>query len=296
MPKDRAESAYRFRVEAAELARNRTHPKHEANADEARYGSACYPMSFTKGLEHDSNTGLVANAADFEAFRSAIDNGFVEPFTTRVPVPRDHARRQWEAPTAGLVFELQGPDPQAVTMAAAPELGDIELAFEMGEVYELALLRDVPFNQFDAGGSSQDLQDSIDRLNDLEFAQRNFPGDRGRTKKIENALDKQTAFRGSSPGVENGPYLSQFMLIGSGPNVEAGKVGFGAQAIDQRVLEAKPRDDYMMKWEDWRFVQDGYELRPDGKLGQDLTGATRLSTRRAIWRRMFTSMRFIKPI
>ena len=124
MPNDRAESAFRARVEAAELARSRTHPVHRANPDEQRYAGAHYPMSFTKGLKHSETLGTVEDPAHFEAFRSAIDAGFIEPFTTRVPVPTTFdgeaiERRKWEAPTAGLVFDLQGPDPQAVTMAPA---------------------------------------------------------------------------------------------------------------------------------------------------------------------------------
>lgn len=281
MPNDRAQSAYRFRVEAAELARNRTHPKHEANGDEARYGSACYPMSFTKGLGHNYATGLVADAAHFEAFRSAIDNGFVEPFTTRVPVPRDKARRQWEAPTAGVVYELEGPDPQAVTMAPAPELCSDELTFEMAEVYELALLRDEPFYAFDAGGGSRELTESIERLNKLSYVKNEFResncGRAGRPRKTEIVdgkceITRQTAFRGSSPGADAGPYLSQFMLIGSAGDPRDGKIAYGAQQIDQRVLRAKDHDDYMVSWDDWYEVQQGY--KPNGD-GQDFTGPPR---------------------
>ena len=291
MSNDRAQSAYDFRVEAANFARNREHPKHEANPDEPRYGTACYPMNFTKGLEHNAKTGLVANIADFEAFRTAIDNGFAEPFTTRVPVPQrplnpkkpkegNAPRRQWEAPTAGVVFELEGPDPQAVTMPPAPALCSDELTFEMAEVYELALLRDTPFNQFDADGTSQDLQDAITRLNELEFAKQDFPGSRGRKTLAPMLVDQQTAFRGSSPGVENGPYISQFMLIGNnlptanktGP--EDGFIQYGAQVIDQRVFQANENDDYMMKWDDWLFVQDGFNPG-SGLSGQSLTGHRR---------------------
>ena len=87
MKSDRAQAAYEFRVEGAEKAKQREHPTHQANPDEARYAGARYPMSFTKGLEHDNTTGLVDRSADFEAFRAAIDNGFAEPFTTRVRVP-----------------------------------------------------------------------------------------------------------------------------------------------------------------------------------------------------------------
>ncbi|MEO0893372.1 MAG: bromoperoxidase [Pseudomonadota bacterium] len=262
MPNDRAESAYRFRLEAAEKARHRYHPDHEANPDEARYGTACYPMSFTKGLEHDEKTGLVAETSDFEAFRTAIDDAFVEPFTTRVPVPRRDGtdRRLWEAPTAGVVFELQGSDPQAVTMPPAPELGSDELSFEMAEVYELALLRDEPFTSFEGAGSAA-VNTSVGRLNSMAFATANFPGTRGRTSAFANALDAKTAFRGSSPGVEKGPYLSQFMLIGSAGNPADGFIGYGAQVIDQRVAQAATGDDHMVIWNDWLDVQRGFDTR-----------------------------------
>ncbi|MEJ6388178.1 hypothetical protein [Gymnodinialimonas ulvae] len=270
MPKDRAESAHRFRIEAADVAHNRPHPTHQANADEARYGSACYPMSFTKGLEHDEDTGLVADPADFLAFRACVDNGFVEPFTTRVPVPGGKPRRMWEAPTAGLVFELQGPDPQAVTMPPAPELCSDELTYEMAEVYELAILRDTPFTEFE--GASSTLDPSIGRLNALDYAQNNFAepdGTVGRERLGGPMLTPQTAFRGSGPGADKGPYLSQFMLIGTmdrdtevGP--QDGLIRYGAQTINQRVSETKHGDDYMTTWGTWLHVQNGFNPNDDG--------------------------------
>ena len=286
MPKDRAESAYRFRVEAADLAHDRPHPNHQANPDEARYATACYPMSFTKGLEHDEATGLVADTADFLAFRECVDNGFVEPFTTRVPVLRDKPRRMWEAPTAGLVFELQGPDPQAVTMPPAPELCSDELTYEMAEVYELALLRDTAFT--DIEGATSALDASVGRLNALDFAQNSFAepdGTLGRERIGGPVLSPQTAFRGSGPGADKGPYLSQFMLIGStdkaGNMPEDGKITYGAQTVDQRVLEAETGDDHMTDWQSWLHVQNGFNVnaRPDcepGSMGQTFTGETRL--------------------
>ena len=112
MPKDRRKTAYRVRVEAADLAYHRHHPQHVANPDEGRYAAAHYPMSFTKGLEHDDALGIVKDPAHFEAFRHAIDEGSIAPFTTNVRVPT-HAslgRRRWEAPTAGVVYDLEGPD------------------------------------------------------------------------------------------------------------------------------------------------------------------------------------------
>ena len=104
--------AKRVRDSVSQKAFDRVHPEHKDNGDERRCASANYAMSFTKGLDHDWTTGLVNGTGDFEAFRSAIDNGFIESFTRQVPVPRNEPHRKWEAPTAGIVYELQGPDPQ----------------------------------------------------------------------------------------------------------------------------------------------------------------------------------------
>lgn len=277
MPKDRVESAYRVRVEAADAARQRHHEPHLANRDEQRYAGAHYPMSFTKGLDHDETTGVVKDAAHFEAFRGAIDEGYIEPFTSRVPVPvmPEHGRRKWEAPTAGVAYDLQGPDPQAVTMAPAPALGSSELDFEMAEVYELALLRDVPLTSFDTGGGTgeADIDAAVTRLNAMDFAANGFRG-RPRTVDAGGQLDRQTVFRGSSPGVEVGPYLSQFLWIGTedqagGTGLADGKITFGGQAIDQRVLHAEDGDDYMIRWEDWHKVQQGFDVNHCGP-GQSL--------------------------
>lgn len=81
-------TAQRVRQDAIDLAAHRDHPQHQANGDEQRYESANYAMSFSKGLDHDTTTGLVEQSGDFEAFRSAIDNGLAEDFTRHVAVPR----------------------------------------------------------------------------------------------------------------------------------------------------------------------------------------------------------------
>ena len=308
---DRRQESYAVRLEAAELARSRQHPEHKANGDEQRYAGAQYFMSFTKGLPHNEDTGLIQEPQDFVEFRRAIDDGFIEPFTDRVrhgakfkvvngkvahvpacDVPDDF--RQWEAPTAGVAFELEGPDAQAGTMPPAPPLMldahtvNPELAFEMAEVYELAILRDKPFNSFESDGNDTHVQNSIDRLNRLDYIQKyqdvccDQPGrPRKLAEKIvegsESAqpikqLDLQTVFRGSSPGVEVGPYLSQFLLIGNtdinqdangkgGGSVADGQIVYGVLQIDQRVPVATPKQDYMTDLHKYVEVQRG--LRPD---------------------------------
>lgn len=268
---DRRIEAKRFREDAAQLAFDRDHPTHLANGDEQKFASSKYLMSFTKGLRHDTGTGLIEARADFEAFRQAIDNGVIEPFTTRVRVRTTEGkdRRMWEAPTAGVVFDLEGPDAQAVTMPPAPALGSDELTFEMAEVYELALVRDVPFEQFDDRGASPDLTPSINRLNAMAYmqdakARGEFSG-RPRSIGGNGMLNRQVVFRGASPGVTEGPYLSAFLLMGNDDrtgNRSAldGQIVYGAQSIDQRVPAAPVGDDYMVDWTEYLEVQEGFRV------------------------------------
>ena len=285
---DRRQEFYAVRLEAAELARSREYPIHKANGDEQGYADEQYFMSFTKGLPHNPDTGLLQDAQDFVEFRRAIDDGFIDPFSDRVrhgakfevvsagggytvqpdPCPTNDFR-QWEAPTAGVVFELEGPDAQAVTMPPAPPLLDAsgnanpELIFEMAEVYELAILRDQPFNDFETGGVNSSITDAVARLNALSYVSNQT----GRPRKVNSAgqLDAQTIFRGSSPGVEVGPYLSQFLLIGNadrngGGGVEEGLINYGSLQIIQKVPIAEPGQDYMVTMADYVKVQRG--IRP----------------------------------
>ncbi|MGP1375856.1 MAG: vanadium-dependent haloperoxidase [Almyronema sp.] len=301
---DRRQEAYAVRLEAAELARSREYPIQQANGDEQRYAGSQYFMSFTKGLPHNPHTGLLAEAQDFVEFRRAIDDGFIDPFSDRVRhgakfevVPAESGYtvqpvevppnnfRQWEAPTAGIVFELQGPDAQAVTMPPAPPLlvapgkANAELAFEIAEVYELALLRDQPLNEFESCHANPKIQAALDRLNHLSYISHQT----GRPRKVnaEGKLDFGNLFRGSSPGVEVGPYLSQFLMIGNsdrnrGGTVAEGKITYGVLQIDQRVPVAKPAKDYMTDMPAYVQVQRGLQpavnpeiyVAPDGSDAQ----------------------------
>ncbi|MEM6450688.1 MAG: vanadium-dependent haloperoxidase [Cyanobacteria bacterium P01_D01_bin.105] len=262
----REEQSCQIRIDAAQMAKDRPHPDHLANGDEQRFASANYAMCFTKGLEHCKDTGLIVNRGDFEDFRRAIDEGQIDEFTTNVR-PAPNKARAWEAPTAGIVYELEGPDPQAVTMAPAPALGSDELAYEMAEVYELALLRDQPLVEFSTGTTNTAIQSSLDRLNALPYTTEGFPG---RDRTTENgAVTPQTLFRGSSPGVAVGPYLSQFMLIGNeqpgNKGIAHGFIQYGALQINQRVPVATAQD-YLIEKEDWLDAQNGVSLRKNEEL------------------------------
>ncbi len=282
MTDNRQQKAKEIRESAGLMAHNRKYITHQSNGDEQRYAGALFAMSFTKGLEHNRSNGLIRNANDFRAFRSAIDNGYVDAFTTSVPSAPDK-KRQWEAPTAGLVYDLQGPDSHAVTMPPAPELGSIELAYEMAEVYELALLRDEPLSDFSETAANTNITNSLTRLNNIGYE---VTGNNDRPRKnVGGNITAQTAFRGSSPGVESGPYLSQFMLLGNKSvagdgNVTDGIIQYGALSADQRVPVASPGTDFMTEWNNWLDVQNGADPQTGNEAG--IFGAPASVTRRFI--------------
>jgi hypothetical protein len=145
-----------------------------------------------------------------------------------------------------LVYDLQGPDSQAVTMA--PVLGSSELAYEMAEVYELALLHDLPLSELNDASCNADLAASVKRLNHIDY---DITGAEGRHRKnVGGCVTALTIFRGSSPGVEKGPYLSQFMLMGNKSvagdrDVTDGTIQYGALSINQRVPVARAGIEFM---------------------------------------------------
>ena len=301
----RRQTAFQTRVDAAQVAYDRPHPQHVANNDETKFrglypdpadptkqiSKPSYLASFTKGLNHDQQTGLVQNPDDFIAFVRGIDSGDTRDFIDtplgpplkangkpdwRSSKTGDASIRAWESAGAGLTFDLQGPDAEAVTMPPAPELGSDELTAEIAEVYIQALLRDVNFTDIVSGkGTTKDklkVSDLLSLLNDLNwFRDQECCGltDAEASRK-RKPFTAQTAFRGITPGDEIGPYISQFLLMGTG-GINSGKdnrerkpadglVSYGAVSIDQRVRKAKPYVDYMTRWLDWLDVQNGANL------------------------------------
>lgn len=197
--------------------------------------------------------------------------------------------RAWESAGAGNVFDLQGPDAQAVTMPPAPRLESDELLAEMAEVYAMALTRDVPFSDFPIPTEGivdverdrcqidedqwkvdpQTISQSYEMLANLPwFTQWNEEGqytleEVARRRSLNESSD---TFRGVTPGERTGPYLSQFLLGGNRGfgNIRQpadGKVAYGSIEIDLRVRTATPRRDYMTTWASYLDVQNGADLR-----------------------------------
>lgn len=286
--------AFNTRLQATSLAFCRPHPEHKRNDDEIALidihtGEPTYIATFTKGLPHDPSTGLLARACDFETFTQAIASGLQEniaaiplgplpglptdpdnppPFASAMAQNDPVGLRAWESMAAGLTFDLEGPDAQAVTMPPAPALNSAELAFEMTEVYWMALLRDVPFSTFSQSPSL--VTDAIRSLNAQPWTvdpRGSYNSTYDSISRARPAFNTGTVFRGVLPGDHQGPYISQFLLAGTkerggGSGTEAnGFINYGSVRIDQRVRVARPRLDYMTTWGAWLDVQNGADVR-----------------------------------
>lgn len=258
----------------------------------------------------------------YEENPDSVETFYCQRFTDPNGTKHYAGLRRWESPLAGHVYDLEGPDADNAAMERAPTLGCSELSAEMAEVYAMALLRDVPFTQIENGTGNSSLGASVNSivegLNSLPWFDPEgrpvtaFPdyGDNSHTLTVQETrrrlarthepleaantelrpLSSADLFRGSVPGAKQGPFISQFMLLGSEGrnghgyssgscwpaepqtkhNAEDGFIIYGAQAIDQRVYPQTTDLDYMTSWPSWLDVQNG----------ADLVNATRFESQR----------------
>jgi hypothetical protein len=135
-------------------------------------------------------------------------------------------------PQAGLAFALTGSDPQALYQPPAPTLASDWLAGELVENYWMALARDINFDQYGLEPITEAAIAEIAGLSDW----------RGPVSSAS------TLFRGSAPGCDVGPYLSQFfyMYDAMGPNT-----------IDSQIAVYTPGLDFLTNWTEFLAVQNG---------------------------------------
>ncbi|HZG41506.1 MAG TPA: hypothetical protein VEY93_01005, partial [Longimicrobium sp.] len=159
-------------------------------------------------------------------------------------------------PQAGLAFDVQGPDAQELTMPPAPRFDSQVAAHEAGELYWMALARDVYFGNY---GTDAIISAAITSLNN------EFPRFGGTV-----AVTAANVFRGIYPGEQVGPYVSQFLFKGNndqrkpdglGRDANEGFISYGARVIDQRLIPAAAGVDYLTDFPWWLDVQNGVDKR-----------------------------------
>lgn len=287
---DRKDNARKVRVAAADLAASRPHPTHVSNKEESKLlahgrSEPSLIANFTKCLPHSRPSGLLADPDHYKLFVKGVDTGDVhhikkiplgpqgvsheERFkSTIAKAARDGKGadvRAWESMAAGLTYDLEGPDAQAVTMPPAPKLDSEELVAEMTELYYMALLRDTPFSSYE----SDDLvAKAVHAMNKTQWM-KGLPADEltnAEKGRLRAKFTPKSIFRGTFKGDNTGPYISQFLICGTeglakAQDVSEGLVQYGGMRMDQRVRYAKPGKDYMTTWEAWFDVQNGADLR-----------------------------------
>lgn len=234
-PWERRQKAYNTRVNAAKKAWNVPIPAHPANGDELEHPTRI--ASFTKGLPHDS-VGEVDLGA-YGMLMAAMDTWdplMFESVPHGCPDPR--RRLKFVNPQAGLAYDLEGTDSHQHAIPPAPRFHTAWEAGEIVENYWMALLRDVPFTQYDTHPLALAACADLSALSDF------------RGPKVNGQVVPSTLFRVELPGTKKGPLISQFFWL-SQP--------FGAQFIEPRIRTTLPGIDYMTNAADWLAVQDGID-------------------------------------
>ena len=246
----RRKTAKEIRNNATETAFFRNHAEHSDNGEEQTYtnsvGQFSYIANFSKGLQHNS-IGEV-DSSSYKSLLKAIWSAKPEDFE-RILLG---GTRKLVNPQAGLAYDLEGPDLGSLKINPAPRMDSAEAAGEMVENYWMALARDVSFSDFSGNSIIDAAAAELSSLSDF------------RGPKIGGNVTTDSVFRGNTAGDLKGPFLSQFMILGSDDpqynlKPEDGFLRYGTLLIDQRQTTVKQNIDYMTNAADWLAVQNGSE-------------------------------------
>jgi hypothetical protein len=214
----RRTEARELREEAAELAFLRPHLDHLSNGEESEYrrplppppradnGELSYIANYSKGLRH--NRFGEVNQRDYRRLLRALYSGNPDHFE-QIPLgpsgppcpppPPLRKRLKLTNPQAGLAFDLEGPDAQAVTMPPAPRIDSAQNSAEMGELYWMALLRDVSFIDYGTGLNTDAAGLTTAAANSLTNEFTDFRGPKVGVPPNATTSSPRRRFSGASP-------------------------------------------------------------------------------------------------
>ena len=181
-----------------------------------------------------------------------VPGGALPSMTTYFPnVPAMTMAAPFINPMAGGSKETLGPDPKSLNMIPAPSVLSNGTAAEMVELYWMALLRDVPFADFDTDpGVAAALVDV--RTCYLKALAAESGGGALRLgtdlPQMAGALDirAETLFRSGLPREDHGPLVSQFFL---------NDANFGTQKILQDQIPYRAGLDFLTGRQTWLLAQ-----------------------------------------
>jgi hypothetical protein len=249
---ERRLSAREVRSRASARAADRRHDEHANNNDEINYPTRLLVGSYSKSLKHDAlgDPDPGSYATLLRALESRDPGDFDEI------IAASSTALKLTNPQAGLAFDIAGPDAQERTLPPAPRFDSEVAAHEMGELYWMAVARDVAFINYTTDTLVGAAVNSIGG---------EFPRFGGTVP-----VSRQNVFRGIYPGEQVGPYVSQFLLKGNtdprkpdtlGRDANEGFISYGARVIDQRLIPAAAGTDHLTSFATWLDVQNGVDRR-----------------------------------
>jgi hypothetical protein len=213
------------------------------NGDAARFTD--FSGNYSKASLHDALG--IPNAASWLSLRNALKTGAFEDFENIiVGTPGGGPNSKHNGPQGALALDLEGLDSHATVVPPAPSVASDTTAAEAVEHYWAALLRDVPFTEYETNSLVAQAVADMNRLSFLNGAQ-NF--------EVPFPLTPRNLFRGQFvPGDGNvqGPYISQFLVQ---------PTFFGAQPLSQQHQTFLPvrggGSDFMTSVSEYQQIQNG---------------------------------------
>ena len=244
-----SQKAFLVRVEAAKQELQIGIPPHPTNGDEERYPNKI--ATDTRALPHNQ-----LGEVDLNAYESEI-----RALTTLNPDDFENIQlglgRKLTSPQGPLALSLEGLNAAQIAVPVPPTLEGSAQAAEAVELYWQALLRDVSFDKFNNNTDHPGVLAAVEDLNKLST----FRG-----PKENGQVTPQTLFRGSAiyvdksspsgrktrfvtpPGVLDGPYISQFLLL---------NIPLNTQYIPAVIRTALPGNDFLTTYNEWLLIQNG---------------------------------------
>jgi hypothetical protein len=227
-PEQRRIEAFEKRTESALFQKNLILQGQRCNNDEILYVNKI--GNYTKALPHN-----LLGEVNLEAY-----NIWIRTLTTANPekfelIPLGGSRK-FVNPQASYAYEMVGPDSNHLTITPAPSFSSAIEASEMAEDYWMALIRDVPFVDYDTNTITKAAAEDLSK-----FSTFNGP-------KCKCKVTTETLFRSNAPGAVEGPYVSQFLLK---------DIPFGAKTITQKYTVPMEKIDYMTSYNEWLNIQNG---------------------------------------
>jgi membrane-associated phospholipid phosphatase len=238
-PRERRRKAWNLRIAAAEFQANKPLPLQTPNGDEEVYPD--FRGSYAKGLPHSPVSGEVDPAA-YQIYRAALASG--QP-SQMEQIPLGGTRKQ-VSPQAGLAFDMAGADSHALELATPPAFASAQAAAEMVELYWMAVLRDVPFEDYATNPLA------IQAAAELGSLGAAYTG-----PKQGGVVTPGLLFR-SAIGLDDvGPYVSQFLLE---------TVNTGPLSMPQRYKTANQGVAYGTNFATWYDIVRGLQPSSAGHL------------------------------